>query len=571
MWFFEGVVVATTMKPQQVLASLAAQTDARPEWDFPAGAPKQDYVRSPAALRVGRLAQAEGIFCFHFEQRVALALPEHWIEPGCERDAAAPGWSNGVLVERKYQSFRHDLMIASFHPGHRGKWTSHELCHALVGFAWRADATPLFHATAARLAELLPVVLYYYFDELRLQRCPDHAFGGGALYRDYCPRCERCAGFRAVAPAEDLSAVQIGLRYLDAEMAAIARSLRQRRPISHRHGSLDLCSDGLAYARAHRRRLNSQAFRRWVALFGAAGMHHTLEAMQARIEQVARAILLGHPLAPLVGHRAWAHQDLAMRLLHIREETSGEAAAALLVMAQKLAQHASIAAVLDDYAALSEAYVLPPREVVAAVGYALPAAGGRSHAQVRQGLLSAVPLCMQLLAAAGVEPVAPFIAAAPLQRAPLAVRFARWLTTSEPGVVAELAHFEAALLTARGDEVAAALGADPGADGAALAAGFVVLCGQHDIVAVAELVGAGCFEAMRRAGRIVLTGHELKADAAPVDALVIGRDAAGKLLLVSVAPAVAAALLRNELGAIPAADLASLRRLGVVVATHWSL
>jgi hypothetical protein len=141
------------------LASLAQENGRVPDGGWPEGAPPRDYLRSPAAARIGRLARIEELFCFHFERRAALELPDEWIAPGCEADAEAPGWQDGKLAERKYQSFRHDLLIGSFHPGHRGKWTTHELCHALIGSAWRPDGSALFHTCAARLAELLPVLL----------------------------------------------------------------------------------------------------------------------------------------------------------------------------------------------------------------------------------------------------------------------------------------------------------------------------------------------------------------------------------------------------------------------------
>ena len=157
---------------------------------WPCGAPDREFTRSPAAMRVGHLATEAELFLFHFEHRVHLELPEDWVER--PEDAAPPEWLGGVLPERKYQSFRHDLLIGSFHPGHRAKWSAHELCHALVGFAWRPDPSPLFLATAGRLAELLPVVLWYFLDEAYLQRCPVHQ-GGGALFRKHCLACDAAA------------------------------------------------------------------------------------------------------------------------------------------------------------------------------------------------------------------------------------------------------------------------------------------------------------------------------------------------------------------------------------------
>ena len=154
--------------PNRCVEWLVSQVDTPPPGPFPEGAPLHEYTRSPAAMAVARLAARDGLFAFHFEHRHHLELPEEW------SDDDPVEWRGGTLPERKYQSFQHELAIASFHPSHRAKWGTHELCHGLVGFAWRPDATPLFHATAARLAELLPVALWYFFDEALLTRCPDH-------------------------------------------------------------------------------------------------------------------------------------------------------------------------------------------------------------------------------------------------------------------------------------------------------------------------------------------------------------------------------------------------------------
>ena len=129
----------------------AAERPADRRGGWPTGAPPTEYTRTPAARRVARLAAASGLFQFHFEHRHHLPLPQAWVPEGAHDLAEPPEWDRGILTERKYQSFRHDLPIGSFHPHHRAKWATHELCHGLVGFAWYVDAPPLFHATAARL------------------------------------------------------------------------------------------------------------------------------------------------------------------------------------------------------------------------------------------------------------------------------------------------------------------------------------------------------------------------------------------------------------------------------------
>jgi hypothetical protein len=108
-----------------------------PQGPWPGCAPSSEFLRSPAAMRVGQLAARDGLTLFHFEHRVHLPLPLDWVPEHDPELAEPPQWVGGVLPEAKYQSFQHDSPLGSFHPGHRAKWSTHELCHALVGFAWR--------------------------------------------------------------------------------------------------------------------------------------------------------------------------------------------------------------------------------------------------------------------------------------------------------------------------------------------------------------------------------------------------------------------------------------------------
>ena len=155
------------------------------------GAPAHELTRSSAAHVIGDLAQASGLFLSHFEYRHHMPLPDAWCPPNQPGFSAQPYWKAGHLVEQ-YRHFRYDNPIGSFHPSHDPKWTAHELCHALIGFAWRPNASPLFHSLSARLSELLPVALWYFFDEIDLRRCRQHA-GLGDLFGLRCPACEQAA------------------------------------------------------------------------------------------------------------------------------------------------------------------------------------------------------------------------------------------------------------------------------------------------------------------------------------------------------------------------------------------
>ena len=427
-------------------------------FDIP-GAPDHELARSPAAAVVGRLAARSGLLMAHFEHRVELELPEHWLPADRPDLGESPRWIGGVLPEAKYQGFRHDRLIGSFHPGHRAKWTAHELCHALVGFAWRPGASRFFHALAARLAEALPVALYYFYDEASLARCADHQ-GGGPLYGTYCVACEqRAAHGPAASDAGAERWLADGSEFLERELAAVMRSAREGRLVENRLGTLDLASDGLAYAAAHADRLDSDAFQRWVERFAhpSAGWHDSLDSLHARTRELEAALTGGAPAAPLLGDRwRWIAQDLGWRLLQVLEETEGHAATGLLDLVDRLAaapDEASVSGAVGAYAELAAEFVLPAAADVLAVGYDLPGtASGRSLSQVEAGLRTAVPVTLAALGERAAEVTARFVAADSAWRQPLGRRFAKALRRDAYG---EVAAYEAALAHAAGADAAA--------------------------------------------------------------------------------------------------------------------
>ena len=278
-------------------------------------APPSELSRSPAAARIGELAAASGLFLSHFEQRWEPEWPEPWNPQGRPDLGERAGWVHGVLPETKFRTFQLDRLIGSLHPAHRAKWTAHELSHGLVGFAWKPGATPLWRATAARIAELLPVTLWYFLDEAGLQRCPDHA-GGGPLFGTHCPACEDAAR-RGPVPADATDWHARARAYVEAELAAVAETRRLGRPVSHRHATLVLCSDGLAYEAAHGARVESAAFHSWVERFceEGDGWHASLDALEARVLALLDDLTGGPAAAPWTGGRErWIAQDLGWRL-----------------------------------------------------------------------------------------------------------------------------------------------------------------------------------------------------------------------------------------------------------------
>lgn len=535
----------------------------------PDGAPPHEYRRSPAAAVVAGLAAESGLFHFHFEQRAHLALPEDWVPPHDPTLAEPPVWENGVLPEAKYQSFRHDLPVASFHPHHRAKWATHELLHGLVGCAWAPDATAFFHATAARLAELLPVALWYFYDEAFLRRCPDHQ-GQGALFRTFCPACEAAAG---PDPTLDDAPHWIadGRRFVDRELAAVARSRRLGRPVPHQWASIDLCSDGVAYALAHGSRLSSETFARFADRFLTHNTAPTLDALEARVAAVHAALVDGAPLPPL--HESAAHgrarhtlQDLAWRIAQVAHETEGEAQDALDALLDRLADahadgdtpgrlHAALADARQTWDAVAEDWEIPDASDVFALGYApfLPAT-----ASLREGLESAMPLTVGLLGSGMDDVVRRFAQSDGLVRAALPTRFAAWAMNHLPAPQADLASWEAAVARVPN---AAPMQLPGDGDGRQLRPGAEVVRFGHDVLDLAERVDAGGIEAVD--GRLVV--HDRKPLAPAPTALLLARADDGELIVLDLADDTADLLLAGRADDLDADEAEALAEHGVLV------
>ncbi len=423
-----------------------------------------ELERSLAARSVGRMAAASGLFAAHFEHRLELPLPEWWCVPDADLGPYPwqpdGGWRGGSLHETKFRSFRLDRRIASFHPAHSAKWGAHELCHGLVGFGWKPGASMLWLATAARLAELVPVALWYFFDEAGLSRCPRHA-GQGALFGPACPACERSA-LRMPGRSEgpDVERWQRrGREFVEAEIDAAWQTLKSGVPVSHRYGTLDLCTDGLAYARAHHPVLTDPIFAAWTERFCSQerGWHTDLDGLVARVRDMVTALSGDGDAAPLIGHSAtWAAQDLGWRLLALRAEIDGAPAEALETMVDRLATAADradlaegmavIASVLASYEDLFEEVVLPPPADLFAVGYPLPGGYGSAVSQLTEGLVHTLPLTCARLGDDLSSVVEVFAKEDPWVRVGIGDRFADWAARHLSGVVADQAALEAAVM-----------------------------------------------------------------------------------------------------------------------------
>jgi len=563
------------------LAALYARAVSGLSGPVPPQIPRGELTRSPAAMLVAQHAARSGLFLFHYEQRAQLELPEDWVPKGDAGLVEPPTWAGGVLLEHKYHSFRHELPLGSYHPGHRAKWSTHELCHGLVGGGWRPGATPLFTATAGRLAEIVPVTLYYFFDEAFLTRCPEHQ-GGGALFRTLCPACEALAATH-LDDAEARGHIAGGLRYLDRELAAVARTRREGRPIGHQWASIDLCSDGLAYATAHGPRLQSEAWATYAERFlvRGAGWFDELDALEERVLAVAGA-LLGHELAPHTatpedGRWLWALQDVGWRLSTVLYQTDGDAEQELERIVEELAGcvaapatdgPAGLERALTAYTALCEDVFVPEPDEVFGVGYALPGGAGLGRGLVTQGVVSGLPLTADALGERLDAEIVRFAASDTWGRQLLPDRFAAYLADKEPAL-AELAAFEAAVCALKGrDPLVASLGDAPGP--MRLSSHVRLLRAERDVIAGVDAVESGAAVWAQGERGLTLVDARGEALASEPTALLVGVDPQGETLLLDVPLEAADAL---EAGEVRADDptLFTLSELGVLVPVAWPL
>ncbi len=405
-----------------------------------------DLSRSFAATRVATHARAMGLELAHFEHDVHLELPEAWATTGRPDLGAVEGWRGGVLPETKFRHFRQDRRTGVLHPGHHARWTAHELLHRVAGFAWAPDKPLLWHATAARLAETLPVALWYFVEEATVARCPIHD-GALAAWSLDCPRCEEFAAAAVrVPPREDVLAQ--ARAFVRREIEGARATLREGVPVHTRFATIDLCSDGLAYVGAHGKRLTSAAMARLVPRFleGGVGWHTDLEGLIARIEAMLEDLCGGAEAALLAGNLARGRAyDLASRIAQVAEDCDEETAEALWAIVDGLADDDDLARAARAYQDVFEEVELPSPEDVFAMGVALPAEAGlsgRSVRQVREGLQSVVPRALATLGDASTEVVTDFVAQDDFARVPLGHRFARFLAEAH-SAAAELALVEA--------------------------------------------------------------------------------------------------------------------------------
>lgn len=503
-----------------------------------------------AGSRVAKLAQANGLFMSHFEHTAWLPLPEAW-EPADRPDLGeVSGWAGGVLPETKFRHFRLDRMVGSYHPGQRSKWTAHELAHKLVGWAWWPGMSILELATVARVAEALPVALWYFFDEADRRRCALHlevdAWGAGL-----CRDCE-AAAMAGPTAGTDESVLAAGLRFVERELAAAEAALATGRPHPTPWRTVDLSSDGFAWAAAHGPRLRDPAFGAWIEGFVPPGQGRwcSAAALIHRVREATAALVDGGSLSTWAGAGDdWMLQDVSARVLQVRVETEGEAAVEMDHLLAEAAADRDIDALADGYTLACHEWELPAADDVFGVGYSLGKCGfGLRPTHLEAALRSAMPRSTQHLRKGWAAFVEAFATGDRWQRLP----FVRRLQAAVPpisGSIGALIALEVALADLPPvDLVALTLAGEVDADGP-LALGRV------------EVVHAPA------GWDRTLAGGPLQSGSPVAVAVVQGAD--GGAVAVELSAAAAAACVRMANGATAVHDVALEERTALIAAGIW--
>ena len=331
------------LEPRALLEALRAQRPLAAEalsGALPWGA-ALDLLATPMSLRAGLLGLRRGAaFTFH-ERRLRLPIaaglePEARVWPHGLETAR---WQQGALLTPKYYSFFLDAPLPAFHPNHRGKWRAHELLHAAVGFCWRADFSRFEAYRSARLAELLPVIHWYGWDEALRPRCAPHAELDHPPLEE-CLACERLAarGWRRALEDHTHGELVRAERFIARATAHLKQEwracLRERdlgSPVETLYANLNASRDAIGYVRSHWRRHTAWSFGAWIERFMRPGLDfcHDLDLYTERVAEVATALTSSDrpDLPPEVSfkqaRRRRALSDLGYRLLYVREHARG--------------------------------------------------------------------------------------------------------------------------------------------------------------------------------------------------------------------------------------------------------
>jgi hypothetical protein len=360
--------------------------------------PEKDKSRSSRAKAVVDFAQRKDLGVFHFEMRNQLEEPEAW-DTGLADDYR---WNKGYLHEGKYSAFKTDCLLASFQPGHRSQWSSHELLHNIVGFSWAENASLFYHALSSRLSELLPVALFYFFDEIDSKKCERHRFSS-ALFGEFCKDCE---SVKAISDKPNPFFLEQAKIFVENEIAAVKKSIHTGMMYENVFCGLNLTSDAMQFARMQYPRLSDPICK---ALYldyykGQSLVHSDLESLFHRLELVFEALLendfsnLENEVMPSK-EKAIA-LDIVSRLFLMKKHVEEDRELIKKIDSLIESEFASLLetnyeSCIQKYGELCDEYQLIPTEDMFAVGIALNNTMGLCFSQIEDGLSSSVPLSFE--------------------------------------------------------------------------------------------------------------------------------------------------------------------------------
>lgn len=284
----------------------------------------KELNESPHSLQIKELAKNADLFFFHYEQRRQIRLPDAWTAK--QSIWQKPEWQSGVYPEWKYQNFRNDLLIASYHPGQSRRWTSHELLHKLVGFCWNSEFSNLQNVLSARLSEVLPVLSFYFFESYGRHRCNKHK-EQNFISSFICPDCEdiqtQHPGPKTETDSFLSSSYSVAAQnYFQSEWNSIESSLQKNSNLENIFANLNLAQDGIEYVAAHSRRMANKDFSNFIECFfeqKESYYFHRLEDFQNRVYELFNALISNsHIELPKSDPYLRISQDLAERLLRLK-------------------------------------------------------------------------------------------------------------------------------------------------------------------------------------------------------------------------------------------------------------
>ncbi|MFK8137017.1 MAG: hypothetical protein AB8E15_01540 [Bdellovibrionales bacterium] len=415
--------------------------------------PSQDRSGSEVSNTIFDLAQNHNLMFFNFEYRKALDYPEDWMGDVSE-EWGGNQWLAGKLPESKYQNFRTDLLIGSFHPNHHSKWSAHELLHNIVGFGYNPQWTFLEHCLSSRLSELLPVVQYHFLDEARTNKCMKHNFSFSAQGQN-CQACDLLAKEMNPSSTSSLSK-DMAEEFFTREIAAIKSSLKSGLPVENQFFHINLSTDSYAYVKNHWGRLQDPLFAKFVDQFYKDTPQYftKIDDQIQRVEDVFSHLMGRSNLATvskILEVNTWITQDIGFRLLQMQKmcEEADEVFRAIEKIVFGLLPNASLESVeksIQSYVELCKEYELIPAEELFAVGYELPMGFGFAKEQVLEGLKSAIPNTLRIIGPTSLSIVVEdFIRRCEWTRNSLAPRFTEFLKSEGSKELSEMGELENAI------------------------------------------------------------------------------------------------------------------------------